>query len=458
MKRRHRDRGLAPSAVRHRGVSARSLLFVASSGTLALVLLSAGLARGQGATQWKPPNNPIAVDFTVAGPERTVAFLDEGLAMEIAVDFMMVQHARLGLSAKLPEPGKFQVAQVNPKAEVEVTNVSSEGTRARADVIAKLKAMSPTDIQNRAREVFNEIFNPARKKLEETDKSDRKKMLAYLSDKGVTLPPPKKDQPEGERAMVIRNAYLDARALEEIIPAMREKLEEIAAQKTRWATPKDRFRWKSAKEAELRDDYFGLLWYRVADQYLHDCGLGFDSNIIGYRPKLETRVQAVHLILSGQIGKSQGDAAVVSKALGLSDLEALRDRLNVKLRCRFFLEADPEDPNALWFNGQRVACRASGVAAVRLQGRLDPKNHDRVDWWLLEGYTPGIVTIDVDKNEAFRIDPPFLSEQGARLRIVATGEEPAEYALEFRPTTPTQATQKVVIHESPFPAEAKFPY
>jgi hypothetical protein len=148
----------------------------------------------------------------------------------------------------------------------------------------------------------------------------------------------------------------------------------------------------------------------------------------------------------------------VSAGLTPAEQSQLRAAISVTLLCRFYPAADPRDPDSQWFNGQRVACRAKGVASIRLEGRLDPAGRDRVDWWLLEGYDPQTVRLDYEKNPAFRVEPPYLVEGGARVRVVALGDKPVDYALELRPVKTSSGKLNVVIHESPSPSDRTFPY
>ncbi|MBI3464551.1 MAG: hypothetical protein HY000_16085, partial [Planctomycetes bacterium] len=93
----------------------------------------------------------------------------------------------------------------------------------------------------------------------------------------------------------------------------------------------------------------------------------------------------------------------------------------------------------------------------RVEGKLDPKHNDRVDWWILQRYDPSSTILDVPKDARFRVDPPFVTEDGARLRVVATSDEPVEYSFEFR-RSDKSGNLKVVIHESPNALDAKFPF
>lgn len=412
-------------------------------------------ARAQTASRWPPPEPNYSVDFGSDDSGRQVVFLASGAALEIPLDFLLIKHPRVTVRARLPEPGSFEVEQVNPKAMADVVRKGPD----RFEITAKLSAVSRSDAGGAARKRLKQLAAPYRERLgPEAQRMSKSELARFLRSAGAAVPGPKPKEEEGKQLERLREAYVDRRALEEIAPELREKLEEIAAARPAWVPAKDRAAWGSASAGALRDDFLTLSEWEIMDEHLKRCGLGFDSNTVGFQRKLEGRIDALYLVLAGKVGENPAESARIAQVLGQEDRQKLRDTLTVQLRLRFFPEVDPEDPNAQWFNAQRVACRASGVALIRLAGSLNPAEHDRVDWWFVEGYKPSAATVSVGEGKGFQISPPFPCDGGARLRIVATGKQPAEYSIEFRPTGAPQGDRNVVVYESPSWPGAEFPY
>ena len=96
--------------------------------------------------------------------------------------------------------------------------------------------------------------------------------------------------------------------------------------------------------------------------------------------------------------------------------------------------------------------------SVRVEGKLDPAKKDRVDWWQLNGYDPTTVYLSFTQKPAVRVEPPFVDRAGARLRVVAQGDEVVDYWFEFQPRPSAATGQKVIIHESPSQPRARFPF
>ncbi len=423
------------------------------------VVAGVGAAVAQESLSWSIPGQSIPLDFGSKDLKTEVVFIQEGMAWETPVDFLMVKHKRVTVEAKLPEPGEFVVEQTNPKARVEVVRKGP----LKVEVVAKVSAMSASDATNRARKTIRELGKPLKEKLRpEANKLSEDELRAFLRDHGLRIPgpPPKGGQGQGDqggRLERMREAYLDFRILDDLAPELRRRLEELADEKSKWIEAAQRRQWANAEPMKLLDEYSRLLPYQILDEYLHDCGLDFDGNVRAYKPELEGRARAVYLILTGEAGWYTGTADTALKSLGPKDREALRTAFSVNLRCRFVPQVDPEDPNAQWNHGQRVAARAPGVSRIRVRGSLDPGGHDRVDWWLVDKYERGATPLEFNKDAGFRVETyPF--DGGARLRVVATGEKRSDYALEFPAPNSTRAVQEVEICESPSRVGTKFPY
>lgn len=421
-------------------------------------LAACGLAHcafAQSSTDWNTPAEVQAIDFRLESPERKVLFLDDGLAYQIALDFMMIERGEVRVEAELGEPGRFQVEVMNPRALVEVKNVRVEGTQGKAEVEARVKPLSRSDATARARQAVAKIWDPVEERLaSEIANTDEAQIRSYLTRRNVDVP---KGRDEAEAAAELRRVYLQERTLQQVLPDFRRALAELVERKSQWASAADKLRWQRAEDRTPLDDYQELVEYEVKDQHLRSLGLGFQSNIAEFEARLDSRFDAVYLATSGKVGDDPEQIRRMVQVLGVQDLNRLRDSLHVELRCRFYPAADPNDPNAQWFNAQRVACQARQVASIRVEGKLDPTKNDRVDWWTLEDYDEAQVILDVQTSAGFRVDRPFRTRQGVRLRVVATGEEPVTYVLGFRPRKKKDGLA-VMIHESPAAADTGFPY
>lgn len=396
-----------------------------------------------------------------------MALVDDGMAMEVPVELLMIQHRSVAVEAALPEPGEFRVEQTNPQARVEVKNVRAEGKIGRAEVVAKFEIMD----SNRARQIAEEdakrMWNRTHKEVhDETAKFS----LAQFSQELTALkiqPPPGQPQETEEQK---RKRYEDALTIRRLADSLRPELQKIAGERPAWLPPQKQLQWTRDDRAVL-DSYSSIAQWYVIDRYLTGIGLGFATNTADYQTRLKDRIDAAHRILSGKLGEGAMKVAQkerdkdsfrlerqgVEEALGAEGLRRIREMVEVRLRCHFLTKADPQDVNSQWFNGQRIACQAPGVALIRVVGRLDPGQHDRVDWWILEGHTPGMA-IQVDKPNEVALDQPFPGPDGARLRVAARGDKPVEYALEFRGPGGSSANREVVIYESPSAADAAFPF
>jgi len=406
----------------------------------------------QASNAWQPPKPSYRLDFKSEESGRRVVFRDEGMALEIALDFMMVNVKRVSIEASLPESGSFSVEQTNSEGLVDVVDRGPS----RVEVVARISPMSLADANAQAGKKVKALGAPITKRLRpDAQRLGREQLSAFLREREWEVPTAPTPQEELRR---IRESYLGVRTVEELAPQMRRRLEELAAKRPKWFSEKDRAAWEDAEPQSLLEDYVLLLPYEILDDHQHACGLEFDGNIPNFRRRLESRARAMRLVLNGNASSNSADAAEVSKILGVEERSDLRAALTVNLRCRFLPEVDPEDSNAQWYNAQRLAARARGVASIRVEGQLDPGGHDRVDWWFVEGYKPEVTPFRASGGRRFRVDPPYLCEGGARLRVAATGNEQAKYTLEFRNSAASPDDPNVVIHESPSVAGAKYPF
>lgn len=405
-------------------------------------------------SRWKVPPNPLHLDFTAHTPERHAVLAEEGQAWEITTELLVIKHAEVAVVADLPETGRFQVRQSNADAQVDVKDVRVEGKRGAARLVSRLPAMTEADALRRAREkigkTWDPVFNPL---LEQSRSLGKEQLRSYLREHN--LPLPKALATEQEE---LQQAYAGDCAVKKLLPEVRQWLAELADRRPQWVTAKDKARWAKTENCSLLEDYLDLLAHEMIDEYLARCGVGCETNASNFRNRLGARLAAVQLIITGKASEGGTEPPGVLKALSPQDLKALSSALSVQLQCRFYPEVDVADPNAQWFQGPRVGCRAAGVASIRLEGKLAPTSHDRTDWWLIDGYDPGSVNMEVAKNAAFRVDAPIMSEYGAALRVSATGEQSTDYGVEFRPVGKTRSKLKVIVYESPSITGAKFPF
>jgi hypothetical protein len=417
-----------------------------------MLLLAFFLAPDGGSAQvptiWQAPPDEIEVDFSAANRDRRVVLLEDGMAYEAPVQFMLVGRERVTIAADLPEPGRFELALTGqPRAEIK--DLAVEEGRGRGDVVPQVRPMDFEQALHRAGERIDERIDPGdrRRAEENADKREPQQMATYVKNQGAPVP---KD--DGQ----LRELYVRARGLDKSAGVLREALDDLAKERPRWFTAEDRQALSKLGVAGLVAAYQNYLATQIADEHLHRCGLTFDSTSRAVRDNLQPMLDAVHVLASGRLADDPESGKLVASALSSNDINQLRQSLGIQLKARFYPQADPRDPNAQWFNGQRVACRATGVSSIRVEGTLDPSAGDRVDWWILERYDPEKTKLESSKAPGLQIDPPFVDDSGAKLRVAATGKKPIAYWLEFRGDKPDQL--KVIVQESTAVPSAKFPF
>ncbi|NQT15963.1 MAG: hypothetical protein HQ582_24625 [Planctomycetes bacterium] len=419
---------------------------------LAALTAPAKPACAQAANTWRPPDASYRLDFGSDESGRRVVFLDKGMALEVTLDFMMIKQKRVPIAAVLPEPGSFSVEQTNPKALVDVVKSGAN----RFDVVARFSAMSLADANARAGKAVKALGKPITDRLRpDAQRLSRAELSEFLREHEWGIPTAA--APE-EELRLIREAYLAVRTVEELGPEMRLRLGALAAKRPKWISETDRTAWEDAAPQSLLEDYLLLLPYEILDDHQHAVGIEFDGDIRSFKRRLESRARALRLVLNGNAGLRADDAAEVTKILGAQERSDLRAALTVNLRCHFLPQVDPKDANARWYNAQRLAAGARGVASTRVEGQLDPARNDRVDWWFVEGDRTDVASFRKSGSGGFRVDPPYFCEGGARLRVTATGSQRADYTLEFRASGASPDELNVVIHESASVADSKHPF
>ena len=448
---------------------------------LSILLLTAALpALAADSFSFSPPPETLHVDFTTANTSRRVAFLDEGLAIEVPAELHLILRPKHGqndkvanpplvkIEATLPEDGRFEVVSTNAAMAAEIRNVRVEKGIGRAEIVARAKVMTLADATCEAERRFERLWKPAEDEMKAAcgkllSREVRGFLVARLGPEAYEAmvelyKPADEHDPAKARERAQRELYVFERTLEKVAPDLRKELEQVAERRPVWVAPADKQKWKTANGRALYDALVQLLECEVMDEHLKQCGMGVETNTRNYREKLETTFRALEVVASGRVANDPQAAQLIARAFTTADRKRLSEALWAPLRCRFYPAVDERDANAQWFNGQRIACRAQGVSVIRVAGRLDPAAHDRTDWWILEDYNAATVTFVPEKQSAVRIEPPLVTDRGTLIRVVAAGERAAEYAFELRAAAPPPDAIKVVIYETPSRTEVKFPF
>ena len=419
---------------------------------IAACLAAPGARPAWSADPWPHPKPSYSLDFKTDNPDMEIAFLDEGLAKEMKLDFLLVKHQKVKVQAKLPEPGKLLLIQTNPAFVGDVKTVRP----GFFEVVSTVSSLNLDELTRQTQRSYDELGSPYKKERDaEAKKLTKDDLLDFFKEREIR--PPRAKRPLDEIG-TLREAYVGALLLDAMKPDLKKYLVDLDKKRPRWVTKKDSEKWDAAKSAgPLKDDYFRFRQLDILDEYLRTFGLTFDSDVAEFETELKSRAEAVYAAMEGNI-KTSSDALAVSKILGTVDYNRLRTALTANLRCCFVPKVEPGDANAQWFNAQRVACKARGVASITVKGTLDPAANDRVDWWFVQWYDAAGTVLGAEKESGYRVDPPFTCEDGARLRIVASGKSPAVYTLTFRPIGAPQGDKKVVIYEAPSADGAQFPF
>ena len=453
--------------------------FVAATFLVAALWTARATAQTQ---QWKTPGNPLKVDFTIRAPNRKLVLTDNGTAYSLPASLLLIGKLPIKIEAHLGEAGKFSVVGKSPKAVVEIQNVRSDGATGTAECQVKCPPpLDPLDAIGQARGRCTELVRAGMKAAQQDakDKSEADKRAYIMAEGGD------KDISYNGKPKEVEDEFLRCRAAAEVKGELVAKAEEMLGKKAALgvlkATEKADLRKRSG--TQLISQLRLLLTIEILEEYLKACNLYVEPTAVEARAapteqldKLMNLIKGVYLVRTGEADKlcenPRRDADPKAPGPGLRDKDRkllgilsnsekflLRQAFDVELECHFYPTPDARDPNAEWFNAQRVACRPSGVSAVTVRGKLDPAAHDRIDWWILDGYDESRVSLsrDVPKNAAFAIDLPLGNEKVTAIRVIATGEAASEYSFELRPQG-RSGSQRIEVHESAPAARAKFPF
>jgi hypothetical protein len=415
---------------------------VAGQSTLLLLLLVGKTAAD---------DDVVRIDLGHASRDRHAVFDEDGMHLQVQLKVFLASVPHVAIEADLPEPGRFEAELAKPNELVELREVRVERQTGKADVVAAIKLFDHRDAERQAEASIDKLVDEVRARVtRQAGRAHEDDMRLYLAERRGTVPSAQKE---------LKATYLRVRTNDATHATLAGKVRQLAEHRPGWYQDEIIKRTFNADVEALRSLYRDLLVPQIAEEYLE--GLTFKpiveaDDFAEYTTRVKKRLAGVHLVLSGQMRDPQV-AVKADDLLDASDAHRLRKAYFAEVLCRFFPETDPDDPNAQWFDGQRIASRATGIASIRVEGRLDPRRHDRVDWWNLERYDPVQVHVDWPRDAGFRIDPPYASRHGTLLRVVAVGERPVDYHFELRPADKHDGLN-VVVHESSAKADARFPY
>jgi hypothetical protein len=363
----------------------------------------------------------------------------------------MFRRDRVTIEAKLPEPGQFEVEQTNPVSVVEVRTLSGSDRSGRAEFVLKVKPLTLKALQKSAEQIARKALEEPRKAArEEADGKKPPALKEYLLAHRISPP----DGPDRLREM-----YVDVRSAELGTEELQAEWDRLREKRKSWVSQADEKAWETASTQERMKAYGALLTSDLADEHLRAFGLEITTTRSTFANVLATKVAGIHQLLTGSGGDSdEGGSSTRSSPLLPTEITRLGKSLTVTATCRFIPAVNPEDPNARWFNAQRVTCLARHVAVIRVEGQLNPGQGDRVDWWILQDFDAVAVAMTFPDEPAIH-HQLFSDLPGpARLRIAAADDAAVTYAFELRPRAPGPAGQRVVVHESPSMVDIEFPY
>ncbi len=424
---------------------------------LGLWLAPANHILAQEEVKWEVAKEIYTLDFANPATAARPTFLPEGFAYEVPLNFVMFKRAKVTIQAKFPEAGRFDVAQTNPAARVEVKQISTAAQEAKFEVTLRIEPLSFEDVKRRGADVALKALDEFRQKVreeianeEKKDKRDKQYRESYLRKNKVRVP---------EQEPAIHDLYEKVRTAELGVALIRTRLKELADKRPEWFSAEDQVPWANTPGWDLLSTYADLLAFDLADEHLKRWGLTYEPTRRTYTSLIRTKLIGLHAAVTGNAGGGKdSEVGKAVRALGPKDLEKIRNWLTVTTACRFYPTTDPDDPNSQWFNAQRVMCQARGIATIRVEGQLDPAHHDRSDWWTLVEFDPATAAIDLPQDPGLRCEL-FPQEQNRQhLRIGARGDGPVTYSFRIRPRVAPPGGRPVVVHESPSLVGVKFPF
>lgn len=421
---------------------------------LALLLCASSVAWGQ-SSRWPVPPQVLSVDLTSKSKGRKISFSEEGMAYEAVVEFLLIGHPQVQLDVALPEAGRLDVRLTSPQAQCEVRNVGIVDNKGRAHIVSLVPSMSRAGARDLARARVNAVIGQVVEPFkEEAKKMQSDQLTAFLRERGIE--PPKASGDKQQYKDLLVEAYAQAKAAPHVVEELRKQCRDLAEAHPKWVDAKTIAAWEKAGRGELINALVELFQMQLMAEYLSRHGIAYKDSE-KFLEETGPVVDAVAAITSGLIGTDADKWRRVRDTLGPANMDLVRRAVSVRLSVRLFPTTSPGDANAQWFLGQRVACRARDVSAIRVEGALDPAKHDQVDWWILDRYDASHVLFEPARGKGFKIDPLYETPHGTLVRVWATGAEAVSYWFELRPAS-KKGRVKVLIHESPNDDQTEFPY
>ncbi len=413
-----------------------------------LPLANGGLAQNDFA--WRIPNQTQKLDFSDPKGGARVRFTPTGMALEITLQLTMIRQESVTIQAKLPEPGRLEIVNLNKSLEAEIRNVQTKNLHGSAEIVPHVAPRSMEGLRNQAQNAVRRLVEAEPRR--EAKKTSLRDMRDYLRTQGVRG---KLEDDEAPREWIKRRAIELAH---KVIPP---KLEELAAKHKAWGSVAEAKSWTDLRGQKLMEYYAEFLRYDMMESYLTQMGFRQETKYSNFRNLLDTKTAAVCLIHSGELltddPASDPDKAKVLRVLTRDDLNRLRTALTAEVRCRFLPAVDEKDPNSQWFNAQNIACLARGVQSVTVTGTLHKAQHDRVDWFRLHNYDASKVRFIKPQGPGYRVKPLYIDGDQVRLRIVAETDGPLTYTLKFTPTVGADGLE-LQLRETPVSKTATFPF
>jgi hypothetical protein len=345
--------------------------------------------------------------------------------------------------------GPTELKQTNADALVELRETKRSAERIDYEITPKI-SVRREDLTAQARQsAMDALSAELQQAREEAKDKDKPALKSYLARRGVDS--------SGDEIEKLRERFIPERAIELGAGAMRAKLGELADRRPGWILDTERLAWKQGTGRQLFDEYRRLLELELGEEYLESLGFTIDAGKRTGMALIDAKLTGVFALLNADKSKTDSQVLGAGRTLSQEEIDRLFAAMTVRLSGRLLCSSDAADENSQWYNAQRVACQARGAASIRIEGSLDPKNHDAADWWLLEGYDATRVVMSEPQNSKIVVEQ-FLSEKPARLRVFTAGGGPVSYVIDFKVKNPGTAQRELVIHEYAPAKEFKFPF
>jgi hypothetical protein len=387
-------------------------------------------------------------------PERALPteiktfFNYDGAGYEAAYAFLM-RRPRITATVAVSQVGPVELKQINEKALVALREVQRSGDRVDYEITTKV-SLRREDLADQARKAAMEALSAELQEAREEAKSkDKAALKSYLARRGLDS--------GGDDVEKLRDRFVPERAIELGAGAMQKKLGELADRRPAWILDSERLAWKQGTGRQLFDEYRRLLELELGEDRLKELGFTIDAGKRTGMALIESKLNGVFALLAADKSKTDSQVLGAGRVLSPEELDSLFAAMTVRLACRLHCASDPADENSQWYNAQRVACQVRGAASIRIEGSLDPKNHDASDWWILDGFDPTRVLMSEPQNPKIIVEK-FLGEKPARLRVFTPGKEVVPYVITLSVKNPGTAQRELVVHEYAPAAEIKFPF